>query len=74
MTDLLIYSNGFVHCSICVPEGMSVTEIESEVNLQNPSGTMNGWKVDAAPTFRGGAANPHPCERSPSRLHYLMVC
>ena len=75
MKFVTIYSHGIVHCSVCADKTASVEEIEAEVNRQNPTGLSHGWKVDTAPTFKEGAANPHPCEHDPdNKLHYLMVC
>jgi hypothetical protein len=71
---VVIYSNGIVHCSVCVEKDLSREEIEAQVNAANPAGTTHGWKIDEEP-FAEGAANPHPCEDAPEeRLHYLMVC
>lgn len=73
--SVVVYSNGIVHCSVCVPKEMSREEIERLVNLENPSGTMDGWQIDEAPTFAAGSPNPGPCDKFPAeRLHYLMVC
>ena len=72
--QIAVYSNGIFHCSVCVPKDMPREEVERQVNAENPAGTTNGWKICADPTFASGAANPHECERSTERLHYLMDC
>ena len=72
---VVIYTSGLVHCSVCVEKDLSREEIERQVNAMNPTGLSHGWKVDDAPAFSEGSANPHPCEDEPAtRLHYLMVC
>jgi hypothetical protein len=74
MPRCFVYANGLVHCSVCVNHNMTISTIEDVVNDENPTGTENRWHVDNAPTFADGSPNPHPCEREPFRLHYLMVC
>jgi hypothetical protein len=69
-----IYSRGMCHCSVCVPKDADVAEIESQVNEKNPTGIRSQWKVDKSAKFATGESNPHPCEHSAERLHYLMVC
>lgn len=41
-----IYSKGIVHCSVCAPKDLQIKDIEDEVNLSNPTGIQNSWKVD----------------------------
>ena len=74
MSKVTIYSNGIVHCSVCVHDAeMSRKEIEAEVNRQNPSG-ISLWTISSEKCFADGSSNPKPCECEPERLHYLMVC
>lgn len=71
--DVHIYSNGLVHCSVCVPAGMSREVVEAEVNGANPTSIESSWKISDE-TFAGGEPNPNKCDDDPGRLHYLMVC
>lgn len=74
MDDVQIYSNGIVHCSVCVPKDMPREQVEAIVNIKNPAGTRAGWIISAESEFNGGGANPSPCNEDPKRLHYLMAC
>lgn len=75
MPNVLIYSKGLVHCSVCAHKDLTADEIAGFVNEENPTGLKHGWKVDESPTFADGGLNPHPCEKEPAeRVHYLMVC
>lgn len=74
MDELEIYSNGFIHCSICTNMG-SMEEIERRVNRENPTGISSHWKVSESPTFANGEPHPGVCEQKPdTHKHYLMVC
>ena len=70
---IIIYSNGLIHCSVCVDARLSKEEVEAGVNLENPSGTMHGWVIDKN-KFADGGKNPRLCEKDRTRKHYLMVC
>ena len=71
--ELEIYSNGFVHCSICT-NIENIEEIERQVNMKNPTGIGSRWKISEEPTFRSGQPNPCVCEQKSTHRHYLMVC
>lgn len=73
MENLIVYSNGLVHCSVCADNNLSKEEVERLVNARNCAGTQNGWKIDTE-KFADGGDNPHQCEKDENRLHYLMVC
>jgi len=72
--DVIIYSKGFVHCSVCALASLSVEEITRFVNKENPTGLTHGWSVSDEP-FKGGQPNPCPCDQEPeTRKHYLFSC
>jgi len=73
MEKIQIYTNGLVHCSVCVEKELSRSEIEREVNLVNPTGIDSRWKISNE-DFADKNKNPHKCEKDKNRLHYLMVC
>lgn len=68
-----VYSAGFVYCSVCAPEDMSIEVLEHAVNAQNPAGPGLRWKVADEP-FRDGTPNPSPCSDGHSKKHYLLSC
>ena len=74
LSDVFVYSNGLIFCSVCAPTDMSETEMERITNIINPSG-VNLWKISEE-NFSDGIKNPHKCEKYPNedRLHYLMNC
>lgn len=75
MDDVIVYSNGIVCCSVCVSKKLSREEIEQEVELCNPAGTLNGWKISEDKTFNSGQENGCDCEdHSETRRHYLLDC
>lgn len=72
--DIVIYSDGIVHCSVCAPNAMTPEEVAQAVNKRNPTGISSTWKVSEEP-FAGGESNPAPCSHgSDARAHYLMEC
>ena len=74
MKKVDIYSTGFLYCSVCADNSLSIEEITAKVNQLNPSGTMNGWCLSKE-GFRSGEANQCECEEYPeSRRHYLFSC
>ena len=70
---LEIYSNGILHCSVCT-NIKSKSEIEKEVNLQNPTGIVSQWSIDKNNTFSDGKKNGVKCEKKSGFKHWLMVC
>lgn len=72
--DIMIYSNGILACSVCVPKKLSKRVIERAVNELNPTMTSTRWKISKDKTFRTGESNPCKCNEEPGRLHYLMEC
>lgn len=75
MSKVTVYSMGPLSCSVCAPNDMTPKEVEADVNLNNPSGTMNGWKISTDSHFRQGKPNPCPCDQDPeNRRHFLMDC
>jgi hypothetical protein len=71
---VVVYAIGLVHASVCAPIEMSKEEIATAVNMQEPAGTENGWKIDEHPEFHNGQPNPCECNLDPGKLHWLMVC
>lgn len=74
MNEVTIYTWGLCHASVCAPAGMTIAEIERQVNRELPTGIASPWKKDEAPTFANGASNPCPCEQDSARVHYLLSC
>jgi hypothetical protein len=73
MSDLEVYSNGIVHCSVCTTiKGRR--ELVRRVNAVNPTGTRHKWAISKDKTFRTGQPNPCQCDNDPARQHYLMEC
>lgn len=73
MTEIHVYSEGLVVCSVCT----SLTdpaEVAQKLNALSHPGTRSGWSVSSDPTFRDGNPNPCPCDMDPARLHFLMEC
>lgn len=72
--QIVIYSWGLIHCSVCAPTEMSLEEVLTLVNAKNPTGTSYGWGLDAKGEFADGTPNPCICEHDPERRHYLLTC
>jgi hypothetical protein len=73
MEDVIIYSEGLVCMSVC--SSLSAEETVNRVNEISPPGTNNGkWELSKSENFYQGTPNPCPCERDPSRKHYLLNC
>lgn len=73
MSELIIYSNGIIFCSVCT-DIKDVEEITKEVNRQNPTGLEHGWRL-AEEKFIGGEDNPCVCGVFPeTHKHYLFCC
>ena len=70
-----IYAAGSCFCSVCVSESMSKKEIERTVNLKNPAGIERNskWKISKG-NFLDGTKNPHSCEETDGKNHYLLTC
>lgn len=75
-TEVLVYSNGIVCCSVCAPATMSPTEVASEVNRMHPTGIQSEWALSSDPTFADGKLkNGCPCDSYPEeRRHWLLNC
>lgn len=43
--DVVIYSAGLVHCSVCVPAGMEREVIVAELNQLSPTGISSRWEI-----------------------------
>lgn len=74
MSEVMIYSDGLVYCSVCAPKDMPIEEVTTEVNRQQPTGIASQWHLSEDKTFRDGLPNPTPCEVESSRIHYLFNC
>jgi hypothetical protein len=71
--DVVVYRNGPVRCSVCAPADLVQNEVEAAVNLQNPAGSSEGWKVSES-EFAHGEPNPCVCHVDDARRHWLMSC
>jgi hypothetical protein len=73
MKDFEIYSYGLIYCSVCT-SWKDIQKITDQVNKEYPTG-LSSKRTLADEPFRGGAANPHPCETmGGTHNHYLFVC
>lgn len=72
--EVYVYSNGFVHCSVCAPKKMTKVEIVKQVNARNNTGISSDWTISKEKTFKSGQPNPCQCDSDDERVHYLMVC
>lgn len=73
MEEIIIYARGLVCCSVCCPLELSKEEIEKYVNSQNPTGIESKWTISQN-DFIDGSKNPHQCETTSKKLHYLLNC
>lgn len=73
MAKVVVYSSGICMASVCAEKGMTPQQVEDEVNIVNPTGISSRWRI-SDDAFREGADNPHPCDKEPDRLHYLLSC
>ena len=72
--QIIIYSKGICHCSVCAENNLPVDKIEEFVNKENPTGIGHGWKLSAK-NFKTGESNPCDCNEYPDeRKHYLFNC
>lgn len=74
MANVLVYTFGVCHCSVCVPSDMPREEVEDGANEEHQTGLDHGWKISDDAHFKGGEPNPCPCDKATGRMHYLMVC
>lgn len=72
--NVVVYTYGICHCSVCAPKAMSRADVVSSANAVHPTGLDHGWEIDGAAQFKGGEPNPCPCNADADRLRYLMVC
>lgn len=72
--DVHVYTTGLVHCSICVPKGVSLREAVAYVNRTHSTGIASTWNHSRDKHFASGELNPCPCETERGRTHYLLVC
>ena len=67
-----VYVLGIVHASVCTD--LTRRAATERLNREHPSGITSRWRPSKEPAFLGGEPNPSPCERDPSRTHYLFSC
>lgn len=72
--DVIIYSAGVVHCSVCAPKTMTPDEVTADVNGKLPTGLDHGWSISEDKAFRTGESNPCQCKDDETRIHYLFEC
>ncbi len=73
-SDIVIYSNGLVFCSVCCHQDFTIEEITLWVNLTNETGTVNGWEHSKRKNFKQGNTNPCQCNTMSNHKHYLFEC
>lgn len=73
MSDVVVYANGLVRCSVCAPRSLTPQEVEQATNAVNPTGIDSGWRISDAAAFADGTSNPAACHDA-DRTHYLMEC
>jgi hypothetical protein len=70
---------GIFHMQVCAEADATDEEILAVCNLENPSGTTNGWTTvirrdDPEDASEGQTLAPVRCETHPERLHFLVGC
>lgn len=74
--EFKVYSEGLLYCSVC-SNYTDIGELTIDLNLQKPSGTVDGWALAREP-FRSGTVNPCPCNNEDRAKHgfkhYLFSC
>jgi hypothetical protein len=68
-----IYNLGTFYCYVCssLADMKRLTQI---VNVINPTGITREWSLSEAEAFPDGETNPHQCEKTMNRKHYLFEC
>ena len=74
MEKVKVYAHGLPTCSACIIKGLTKEEIETEINLVNPTGIDSKWSISKDKTFKTGEKIPHQCENEPNKEHYLFNC
>jgi len=66
---------GICHMQVCAVEDATDEEILEVCNIENPSGTTNGWNTvcHTDHDFFGKTA-PVKCAEYPNRTHFLVSC
>ncbi len=73
MSHFECYSLGLCCASVCT-DLTDREEIERITNLEYPTGIDSKWEISKDTHFHQGGPMPGPCEKDPSRTHYLMEC
>jgi hypothetical protein len=76
---VVIYARNDFVCSVCAPKSMSLEHVEATVGRMLPTGDRDTDWLKTTGHFlvvpgETGPANPHECERSSGRLHYMFAC
>lgn len=71
--ELVVYSMGMCHASVCALAGLSAVEVAEQVNVNRPTGIMSPWSV-VEEFFADGTPNPGPCSDDAARRHWLLTC
>ena len=75
MADVIVYSEGVIACSVCVPKEMTTEEIERIVNIEHPTQVSSDWKISKDTHFACELlTNPCICDDDSERKHYLLNC
>lgn len=74
-SEVVVYSQGFIACSVCAPAVLTREQVAAAVNVVNPTGVSSEWKVSSDTAFATGHPMPKPCEQEPeARRHWLLEC
>ena len=74
LADCVVYADGIVYCSVCVPKTWTREQVVKAVNAVNPTGITSKWTISSDTRFHTGGPNPKPCEQEEGKIHYLMRC
>ena len=69
-----VYAVGLCCASVCAPASLPRGDVETMVNIMEPTGIGSGWQISEHATFKGGEPNPCPCQHNPERQHWLLNC
>lgn len=61
---------GFAQMQLCAVEDVSIGELITFANKDNPSGTDQGWVQVELDNKQA----PIQCEKYPERKHYILTC
>lgn len=59
---------------VCAVADATDEEILEVANVENPSGTRNGWSKVAREDYENENARPVVCADDPNRKHFILIC